>query len=116
VAGEVAGDQRRPLGDRHRAEVGDLYRALEQRVLGRGQRVRERAAGAGHLAGGDLGGGGRVAGQVVADLLAEEERELGVVAQALEVAEPHERADVDVRDDLGDGPAAVAMGAVEVAV
>jgi hypothetical protein len=49
--GEVPGDQRRPLGDRHPAAIGDLDRAREQRLVGGRDRVRERTPGARHLAG-----------------------------------------------------------------
>src|SRR5262249_36005776 len=58
----------------------------------------------------------RVAERVVPDLLAEEKTQLGVVAQALEVAQPQDRAHVDVRDHLGHAPSAVAVGTMQVAV
>ena len=50
------------------------------------------------------------------DLLAEEEAQLSVVAQALEVTQPQNRAHIDMRDHLGHAPSAVAVGTVQVAV
>src|SRR6478735_9557031 len=116
VPGEMADDDGNPVRHRLGAEIRNLDRPAEDRRVGCRQARRDRAAGACDPASGDSNGGRRVAQRVVADLLAEEERQLGVLSEPLDVAEPHQRADGDVRDHLGDGPTASGCREVHVSV
>ena len=74
VAGaDVADDDRVPLGDGHFAQVRDLDRPGEHFLLGGRQAGRDGTTGAGELPHRDVDGRRRVPGEIVTDLLAEEE-------------------------------------------